>query len=383
MKKFSWVLTGALALNVAHASVHLDLDAIDRAWEGVSDPSRMSAGFNRDLFTLPLSGQSSNPLKYWSSDYWARNKGGINYRWNAARPSGFNLKSPTKAEALQMSEAELRTLAPSEKWDLFNGRYDYPVKKRVASYASSSRPSWEGICDGWAGAALNHQEPRPVTLSNPDGILVPFGSSDIKGILSWYYAKEWAGGYAMMGRRCYGGITFGADRCTNDMNAGAFHIVLANRMGVDGISFIADIDRGKEVWNHLVFDYRSTITSKNLKPRRTSARGTVSVARVRTVVSYVWLLARNSWEPVLGTSRQITRTRTYEYYLDLNANGRIIGGDWITSQRPDFLWLEKGVSKFSGAYARLGELLDDAAMEDDGMSVDPAIDAEVATEELN
>ncbi len=312
MKKMSVLLLGALALNVAHASVNLELDSIDRAWQGISDPLRMSSAFNRDFASLPLSGDASDPQKYWSSDYWARNKGGINYRWNAARPTGFNLVSPTKEQAMTMTTAELASLSPSEKWDLFNGRYDYPLKKRIASYASPSRPSWEGICDGWAGAALNHDEPKSITVANPDGIQIPFGSSDIKGLLSWYYAREWAGGYAMMGRRCNGGINIGTDRCTHDMNAGAFHIVLANRLGTDGVSFVADIDRNSEVWNHLAFDFRSRIVSSNLPRRSTSASGTVKVARVRTTVDYVWLLRRNTWEPVLGTSAQRTNSRTYE-----------------------------------------------------------------------
>ncbi len=354
MKKLSWALLGAFAFPLAHASVNLEMD---RVWEGISDPLRMSGNFSTSFATLPLKGSASDPQKYWSSDYWARNKGGINYRWNSAHPTGFNLKSPTKDEAMAMTSAQLSALSPSEKFDLFSGRYDYPVKKEVAAYASPSRPSWEGICDGWAASALNHDEPTPITVANPDGIQIPFGSSDIKGLLSWYYAKHWSGGYAMMGRRCNGGLNVGTDRCTHDMNAGAFHIVVSNRLGVEGISFIADIDRKAQVWNHLAYDYRSTVLNSNLPPRSTSARGTAKVARVKTVVDYVYLLSRNTWEPVLGTSGQKTSARTYEYYLDLSADGRIIGGDWISAQRPDFLWLEKKTTGFTGVYSRLSELL--------------------------
>lgn len=354
MTRLSWALMGALALNVAHASVNLD---DKRAWEGISDPLRMSATFNRSFDTLPLTGKSGDPQKYWSSDYWARNKGGINYRWNAARPTGFNLVSPTKEQAMKMSASELSALSPSEKWDLYNGRYDYPLKKKVAAYASPSRPSWEGICDGWSGASLNHDEPRPVTLTNPDGIQIPFGSSDLKGLLSWYYAKEYGGGFAMMGRRCGGGTIFGPDRCNNDMNAGAFHIVLANRLGTEGVSFIADMDRNKEVWNHLAFDYNSTIVSSNLGPRGSSARGTAKVVRVRTTLNFVWLLTKNNWEPVMGTELQKTNSRIYEYFLDLNSEGRIIGGDWISNQRPDFLWLEQKTPAFGGLFVRMPEVL--------------------------
>ena len=316
---------------------------LDRQWMRISDPLIMSSSFNRNFASLPLNGKVADLQKYWSSDYWARYKGGINYRWNAARPTGFNLVSPTKAQAQTMSISQLSALAPSEKWDLFIGRYDYPVKNEVAGYASPNRPTWEGICDGWAGAAMNHDEPLPITMTNPDGIKIPFGSSDIKALVSWYYAKKHSGGYALMGRRC-NGTTTGDDRCEHDMNAGAFHIVLTNRLGKDGKGFIADIDRNSEVWNHLTYNFRSTIQNSNM-------------IKVSTVVSYVWLLSRNSWNPVLGTSRQVTRTRTYNYYLDINAEGNIIGGEWISTQRPDFLWLERPVSRFTGVFSRLGELL--------------------------
>lgn len=351
-------------MQAGFASPNLDVDFV-RAWTRISDPLIMSTDINRNFSELALSGKVADPKKYWSSDYWARYKGGINYRWNAARPSGFNLVSPTKEQAMTMTNAQLRTLAPSEKWDLFIGRYDYPTKKEVNSYASPSRPTWEGICDGWAGAAMNFEEPVPTVMTNPDGIQVPFGSSDIKALLSWYYAKKFSDGYAQMGSRC-NGTNSTSDRCTHDMNAGAFHLILANKLGKDGSTFIADIDRNSEVWNHIAYDYRSTIRNRNLSPRSTSAPGTVSVNRVRTVVSYVFLLRSNTWEPVLGTSRQRTSTRTYEYYLDLDAAGRVIGGDWISTQRPDFLWLSRRPTSFTGLFSRLPQLLQDFPMDGDG-----------------
>lgn len=356
MKNIVYAVIGCSLMQASFASPNID---IDRAWMRISDPLIMSGPINHNFSELPLRGKVTDPNKYWSSDYWARYKGGINYRWNAARPSGFNLISPTRTEAMQMSQSQLRALAPSEKWDLYIGRYDYPVKREVNNYASPNRPTWEGICDGWAGAAMNFDEPEPIVVTNPDGIQVPFGSSDIKALLSWFYAKKFTDGNSQMGRRCNGSNTGGVDRCDHDMNAGAFHLILTNKIGVDGTTFIADIDRNREVWNHIAYDFRSTVRYRNLSPRSTSAPGTVKVARVRTTVNYVFLLRGNTWEPVLGTSRQRTSSRTYEYYLDLDVNGRIIGGDWITSQRPDFLWLSRRPTRFTGLFSKLPDLLRD------------------------
>ncbi len=46
-------------------------------------------------------------------------------------------------------------------------------------------------------------------------------------------------------------------------------------------------------------------------------------------------------------------------YLDLDANDKIIGGDWESDNRPDFLWVKYRPANFSGTLWRLGELLND------------------------
>lgn len=48
-----------------------------------------------------------------------------------------------------------------------------------------------------------------------------------------------------------------------------------------------------------------------------------------------------------------------DYNLDINANGEIIGGEWKSAARPDFLWLKEKPAKFTGDYERLADLLND------------------------
>ncbi|MGE3610609.1 MAG: hypothetical protein AB7I27_13545 [Bacteriovoracaceae bacterium] len=328
---------------------------IEESWRRISDPLIMSSSFNRVFSSLPLKGEVIEKEKHWSSDYWARRLGGINYRWNSSNPRGFNLVSPTKKQALKMTQNELSSLSPAEKMDLLNGNYTYPIKNEIARYASPQRPYWEGICDGWAAAASNHYEPSPKTLINPDGIPIPFGSADIKGLLSWYYARKVSTAYSHMGLRCRGGNS--EERCREDMNAGAFHIVLTNRLGVRGYSFIADIMNNAEVWNHITYSYATSILNDHLPPLSNSAPGTSKVVRVKTNVRFVDE-TKNYWDPVLGTSHQKYVSRNYHYYLDLDSHGNIIGGDWISSSRPDFLWLAKKTSSFRGDYSKLPLLLD-------------------------
>lgn len=323
-----------------------------RAWDSISNPLRFDAA-ERSFSRLPLSGRATNTQRYWSSDYWAKKKGGINYRWNAPRPSGQNLRSPPKEEVLHMAPELLAQLAPSEKLDLLSGAYDYPLKREIARYANPAAPEWEGICNGWAEASSNHDEPRPITLANTDGVQIPFGSSDVKALLSWYYFRKPAVDYARMGGRC----RTKQETCNQDLNAGAFHLVLANRLGLKGEGFTADIDRLKEVWNHTATSYQSRITNARVPRRYGRARGTVRHVRVQTVVDYTFVLKKNSWEPVLGTPNQRSTKRTYEYYLDLDGSSAIIGGDWISAERPDFLWSTGRVTEFTGNMAKLGDIV--------------------------
>lgn len=331
---------------------------LNEGWDHTSNPEIMSYFFNRDFYQLPRKGSIHDKNKYWSSDYWPLNKGSINYRWYAKKKIGFNLNSPDLTTARKMSIPQLAELSPSEKYDLFIGRYDYPLKKEVETKSSNPRAQiWEGICHGWAPATINHKEPSPKLMQNPDGIEIPFGSSDIKALLSYYYANGFAAPDTFqMGRRCFRGRWINREReCNQDLNAGAFHIVLANRLGIDGVGVIGDMNRYTQVSNKPIISFQSSILKK-LKPGPQSAPGTVEIIRLKTIVNYVKDSGQD-WRPVLGTKKQYYKQDQYEYDLELNSQGTIIGGEWLSNERPDFLWHIPKQRNFEGIFFKLGELL--------------------------
>jgi len=352
--KYAVLLLGALFLN---QEAKADLKG---AWGGTSFPSTMVPRYNDKLDKLPLSGHAAGEKKFWSGDYWAFYKGSINQRWNAPGTPGFNLKSPTREEASKMSIEELSELAPTEKYDLFTGRYDYPLKKEVAEKADPYAAEWEGICHGWAPAALNHNEPTAKVLVNPDGIAIPFGSSDIKALLSYYYAYEFkVSNTHQMGRRCsQNGIFIFSKNCKQDLNAGSFHIVLANKIGLQKEGFLADLDRYKEVWNHPVISYESEIISERRGGGWGAARGTKKIVRVETTLNYIDESV-NDWQVLLGTDEQKVEQKIFSYDLEIGAYGNIIGGVWKTQDRPDFLWTKEKAVIWVGQFDRLNELLND------------------------
>lgn len=53
-----------------------------------------------------------------------------------------------------------------------------------------------------------------------------------------------------------------------------------------------------------------------------------------------------SKDPVTGTPAQTLGSRKYEYVVELDSAGKIIGGTWISEGRPDMLWMKKKDVKF-------------------------------------
>jgi hypothetical protein len=334
--------------------------SIHEAWdENVSGPQIMGHYFNYNFRSLPLKGSADSNNRFWSGDYWAMYKGSINYRWYGKKRYGFNLPSPDKEAAKRMTIPELAELSPSEKYDLLTGRYDYPLRNEVYRIANPRAESWEGICHGFSPASINHSEPTPKLLKNPDGLEIPFGSTDIKALISFYYAFGFsAPDTYQMGRRCFDLSSRSRNPdCDQDLNAGAFHVIIANKLGIQGKGFVADFQRYKEVWNHPVSGFSSQIINEYASDKR-AAPGTVKVVQLKTILTYVDENGHD-WQPVRKTNKQLFKTQEYKYEVELDRNGNIIGGEWISKQRPDFLWLMNPPRKFEGLLERLGELLND------------------------
>ncbi|HXH29720.1 MAG TPA: hypothetical protein VNJ01_02795 [Bacteriovoracaceae bacterium] len=327
-------------------------------WSNISDPRIMGPTFVHLFNYLPLKANVTDEKKYWSGDYWPLKNGNINFRWKAPTPTGFDLVSPSKEELLTMTPEQIMILSPSEKFDLLRGDYEYSLKKEVSKIANPQALGWEGICHGWAPASINHNEPLPKVMKNPDGIEIPFGSADIKGLVSYFYAHAYkVRSTRQMGLRCYREETEGVAQCTDDLNAGAFHIVLTNMIGIHNTGFVADLVRTTQVWNHPIYGYESTVVG-HLPPGPRAAPGTDTVIRLKTEVKYGSEFT-NNWEATNGTSQQVFYTKIFEYDLELSTYGDILGGEWVSENRPDFLWMKDKPAAFTGRFALLGQLLND------------------------
>src|SRR5690606_6240282 len=123
-----------------------------------------------------------------------------------------------------------------------------------------------------------------------------------------------------------------------DINAGTFHVTLANVVGLDNQGFVADIVRDRQVWNQPVQGYETTIVGYTDNVYVNAAPGTVKIVTVRTNLSYA-VESHPHWNP-LGAIEPYPyiASSTLSYTLELDAIGNILGGEWLQGERPDFFW---------------------------------------------
>lgn len=328
--------------------------SLQEAWKPHDAPINLGPDYERDLVKLPSSGELSTAP--WADSYWPSYEGGISARWASDNPQPFTYTSPSLSQLKSMDSEALAELSPAEKFDILRGDYSYPLVQLERSRTSPDAEGWEGICHGWAPASMLYKEPQPITIENADGIKVPFGSADVKALLSYYQGQIARPQTEFLGLRCnikienYDDARANADDCKG-VNAGAFHIVLANQIGLRNEGFVADVTRDFEVWNHPISAFRSSIQSKSgISP--TAAPGTVREVQVETVMFYV-VESSPQWNSLV--SSDYTTARTYRYTLELDASGAIIGGEWQQDDRPDFLW-KQGLEDFRYGFEALENL---------------------------
>jgi hypothetical protein len=315
-------------------------------WRYEDGPDKISKSFNSFFEQLPLKAEISNKKIAWPANHWANIDSGIAFRWTAANSNSFKYRSPSRKELKKYTEAQISELSPAEKFSIIIGDYNYQTVNLVWRETSPTEASWNGICHGVAPASIDYEEPQQVVVNNYDGIPIKFYSSDVKALLSFFYARIVKPSTNMLGIRCNsaeGTYNSGSQNCSG-INPAAFHIVLANKIGIQKKPFIADIDRYLEVWNHVAINYESYIVDE-YAPAATSANGTVKRIRVQSSVTYASAIAQ-SRTAVIGTEDAYYFDQPYDYYLDLDSIGRIIGGEWVGDIRPDFIWLQRKPNLF-------------------------------------
>ncbi len=354
-------------------------------WDQVNNPDLMNINYERNFSKLPLSGKLKTAP--WSDDYWATFRGGITYRWNQPIPSEdreFERWSYDLINDPQNVNLPLDTLSPAEKYDLFLGRMDFPLTRferqrtKIMKTVPGSKeyekdfkiPEWEGLCHAWAPATLFYKNSGPITVTGKLGHKIPFGSSDLHALLTYHLHINKSPRTYFIGSRCL--LSFeelekklkenkitqaefdkkiNSSKC-KDINAGAFHMALANQIALLNQGFVADITRDQEVWNQPVYSYESEILEDKKEASEGSAPGTVREITLKTKMGYVQEIV-----PTFEALNDLSYFdyEEYEYKIELDGMDKIIGGEWISFNRPDFIWRSQPV-KFQGYFKDLQAL---------------------------
>ncbi len=348
-----WAAASAFLLGcrATPSTPNFDYSQTSQAWNDANDPARLKDAYEVHFDVLPVIAELEQ--KPWTDTYWPNNQGGLADRWHHPdAPDAFTYPLNDATAVAAMDETGLSQLSPAEKYDVFLGRYDYPLVSRERSRTKPTDLSWYGLCHGWAAAALNFKEPKPVVVESAAGVRVPFGSSDIKALLIYAQASRISDS-RIVGRRCNSN-TGGGNEC-QDINAGSFHIILANQIALLKAGFIVEVSRTSQIWNHPVFGFASEKVGETDQIYASAAPDTVKIVQVKTILRYI-AEKGPSWEPLpfLDFPDQ-ERMAEFDYTLELNAEGEILGGEWISTEHPDFVWTQ-AAPQLDGYFKEAGRI---------------------------
>jgi len=350
----------------------------DLAEDLVDQPSRMLKSLKdmdqRQLLNAKLA------QRPWSDDYWPTYMGGIAARYADENfPNSDNwLENHNYVIAPQSSFAaigegadagSIKTLSPAEKYDLIVGSKEGALSASVWKSGeevyneSGEVERWMGICHGWSVAAYNVARPKKtVNATAVNGSTVPFFVSDIKGLVSHLWANAGVR-TKFIGGRCNdknppkdgNGRTI-RQQCF-DTNPGTWHLVVVNQLALARRSFVLDATFDYQVWNQPAVAYEYTyFNPQTMKAAATLTEATVDKSaftadkfkkyRTRDFKSVVGITMNLSYVAETGPShadsnselQDAVRTVSYVYDVELDAEGKIVGGEWYQNRHPDFLW---------------------------------------------
>ena len=357
------------------------------AWGYANDPKRFGLPLTYDVSALPMQGRVKQSP--WPETYWPSRDDSYNTRWLGEQlsplekydlafngwvpPYGFERLRPLTMDNCERGAWDpeyYEALGPAARaWSELRG--NYMARNGVDDDGDGlidecddmdGIEQWWGTCHAWVPASILEAEPLEAVELNG----VRFEVSDIKALLMLMYDSSQQ---LAVGDRCLeedpkrdlSGRIINTD-CRN-INAGSFHLLLTNLVGVMGRSLGEDRMNGAQVWNHPILAYQ-VIERRELSKEQASTRlgqhagGSYVFNEVsarfmyfKTRVEYL-TESEPSAEPWRWELSEWTRSDTYEYVLELDAQGAVLGGEWIAQRdehgewmhtdRPDYLWLPLG-----------------------------------------
>ncbi|MCB0407864.1 MAG: hypothetical protein KDD34_06645 [Bdellovibrionales bacterium] len=332
--------------------------------------------FELDKMNIHSAQLESTP---WSGDYWPIASGTLGARPFDTEFMGFEgwkerfdyfLENPLH-KILNRPDADLvKQLSASEKFELFVNDQNSFLTQRMwlegKTYydKTGSVEDWMGICHGWAPASYMTPVPKhAIEIQSPDGrFKTKILPDELKGLISYLWAKN-PYQRVHIGGRCTekepkeneeGRVIH--DDCF-DTNPATWHLAILHRIGLEKKSFVMDATYDYEVWNQPVVGYElkyfnpnsykmtdriddAIISYHDFKKdpyRFFRSKEIKKIIGVAMRVGYVVEQSVRDHEIEPPDYNEVIWT-DYQYDLELDADGNILGGEWYNNFHPDFLW---------------------------------------------
>jgi hypothetical protein len=423
-----WFAVG-IAVSLSAATFAKPISSkMDQPWHEQENPDSIGLPLRHrlgEIFNGPLR-QAEVKRVPWTSSFWPTFKGSIAHRpsdgpntaWGSNAPGlhhelldGDALaasatqseKDPSDPSITIYSGGALDRLSPSELLDVSAGRADSRLGqgefyKNTVTIRDWSRSvmreapherNWHGLCNGFAAASIHTSEPKPADFfssvyTGANGkkfrFRVRFGSGDLKALASYQYAwKTWDAEYSGFHQVGLSNCDRASGVGCRGLNAGSFHLLMTNIVGMRRESLVFDADSTQAFWNYPVVGYE--ITSMSLRPYRNAdgtptqwmrrdadARATHDVR----IVMNAHFMNESDWNryPFIKQGRNKIFTRTYDYLVEANAgpDGKagnaddvVFGGEWLSQDRPHFAWRLDAPIRYEGDFKILDLIWSDAS----------------------
>jgi hypothetical protein len=420
-------LLGCAAEQDAYEPLPGDIDDADDsaaegkgdAWDYRNDPKLLSQHLNYRIAELPRTGKLDTPVwaaRYaqlpgdvpmWSETYWPTARGSSNNRWlghavksplekyDEAFNNAAGCEQPTTncgSGAKAAWDTYLGCAGPAAKWHATNFQGSRKMYDGVDNDGDGTADEcgdhdgiagWWGLCHAWTPASMLEPEPQHAVTYNG----VKFEVSDIKALIITLYDRNDA---LMLGGRCNSdefptgpnGERNIPNECM-DVNAGAFHVILGNFLGLNDQALAMDKTYSSEVWNQPIYSYN--VTKQDVVDGKranacigasgdTYTRNSAAKTLYEVEVDVEYLVEGSPSTRPMGMASYLSR-ESYHYILEVDSREKIIGGTYCTDSiedHPDFLWAPLRVSSSSSGrnpnltYSRVQQLIELSRKAEDG-----------------
>ncbi len=316
--------------------------------------SKFSDG-NLEFFFNPNIGKKSFRLNSqrapWAGNYFPMAKGGLANRWQDRRGPQINDFSDINTGIdyfKSLTQKQIDTLSPAEKYDILVGNYDLPMTKFELTHRGPLRDMpiehWEGFCNGVRCAGINLKEPKhAVNFKNPDGINIRFEPADLKALAgaSYFYVEK----YSQLGSPTRN------TSAEDQPNAAVFDLAVRYFLGEKKKSFVIDSHLQAEIWNESVVGFERNLSEPQFLDLEEQARFPWAVSKIR-VKGFLEALGEIGISKVNGPTQKMVSDGSLlakvpiHYTLYLDSEGAARDGVWHNRSNAkrgvDFVWFGGG-----------------------------------------